>query len=601
MPSHDAEHWAADLSAYLDGELSPAERRRVDALLAESPHARRMLDELRSASQAVKSLPRATLPVEVASRQRDEIKRRGVPSPRAAAPLQTRLFLWTVRAGSMAALVAVFAVAGWQLTRGRVDGPEATKAIALRDDADSRDERTLGGTRALRVESGSRGSTPLEGALPDLKPAPTVAAAHTFEVTIVPATQAEHDDIRRQLSNFSGLVAAGELLRNQQAYLEAARVSSATPPPNSAVDGEAEGAKPAASGLRSVGYAGDGEKAPLSGDAGIVLPLQGSSVNQLELSGGNTPYVAYDLNLTPQSLDKLVHTLRLQVGTEENSASGVWLLAAADAAKKSSMPVESLAGGYGAWWAAGVAGRMGVPPESAEPAKDDAPLLGAAPATVDKDSDGPKPIAEQERKQRVVRSSPAPSAAPTPPAAGRAAAPATGARGAARGGAVGGGAVSPEKSEVEARRERIAARKEAQRQSAGRGRAAGGGRMGSDERDATGPALDAGPPPTRQLVGGASASAAEEAKDSEARSPAIPPEVIARAGRSMIDFVKGVSRETRNLLDSVTHTGWITPAEDDGSGGQTPINVRINLLPPADAGARPRIQAVPEPDRSRTP
>lgn len=49
------------LCAYLDDELSSEERARVDARLASDPAARQMLDQLRSASQAMKSLPQETV------------------------------------------------------------------------------------------------------------------------------------------------------------------------------------------------------------------------------------------------------------------------------------------------------------------------------------------------------------------------------------------------------------------------------------------------------------------------------------------------------------------------------------------------------------
>jgi hypothetical protein len=49
------------LSAYLDDELSPDERARVDARLAVDPAARQLLDQLRAASQAMHSLPHETV------------------------------------------------------------------------------------------------------------------------------------------------------------------------------------------------------------------------------------------------------------------------------------------------------------------------------------------------------------------------------------------------------------------------------------------------------------------------------------------------------------------------------------------------------------
>lgn len=49
------------LSAYLDDEVTPEERARVDERLAADPAARQLLDELRSVSRAMKELPAATL------------------------------------------------------------------------------------------------------------------------------------------------------------------------------------------------------------------------------------------------------------------------------------------------------------------------------------------------------------------------------------------------------------------------------------------------------------------------------------------------------------------------------------------------------------
>ncbi len=48
------------LSAYLDGELSPAERAQVESQLAADPQARQLVEELRALSGAVRDLPRHT-------------------------------------------------------------------------------------------------------------------------------------------------------------------------------------------------------------------------------------------------------------------------------------------------------------------------------------------------------------------------------------------------------------------------------------------------------------------------------------------------------------------------------------------------------------
>lgn len=49
------------LSAYLDGELTAAERKEIDQLLAQSPSARKLLDDLRALGDSLKSLPKQEL------------------------------------------------------------------------------------------------------------------------------------------------------------------------------------------------------------------------------------------------------------------------------------------------------------------------------------------------------------------------------------------------------------------------------------------------------------------------------------------------------------------------------------------------------------
>lgn len=63
-------------SAYLDGELTADEERRVEQLLAESGSARRLVDELRSLSAMVQSLPREKLPTDFSAEVVREARRR---------------------------------------------------------------------------------------------------------------------------------------------------------------------------------------------------------------------------------------------------------------------------------------------------------------------------------------------------------------------------------------------------------------------------------------------------------------------------------------------------------------------------------------------
>ncbi|MEX2317083.1 MAG: zf-HC2 domain-containing protein [Pirellulales bacterium] len=91
MPNFDPTREFHDelLSAYLDDELSPAERTRVDERLAVDPVARQMLEELRTVSQAVQILPHETLGEDLRSAILLRAQQVAYPTPIAqeAAPL----------------------------------------------------------------------------------------------------------------------------------------------------------------------------------------------------------------------------------------------------------------------------------------------------------------------------------------------------------------------------------------------------------------------------------------------------------------------------------------------------------------------------------
>ncbi len=73
------------LSAYIDGELTSDERRRVEAHLASSPESRRLVDELRTLSAVVGGLPRHASARDMAAEVMDQAHTR-----RAAGPLDSR-------------------------------------------------------------------------------------------------------------------------------------------------------------------------------------------------------------------------------------------------------------------------------------------------------------------------------------------------------------------------------------------------------------------------------------------------------------------------------------------------------------------------------
>src|SRR5688500_8482264 len=72
------------LTAHVDGELSPRQRRHVDRLLARSEEARYVLRRLQADSRQVIDLPRVPAPADLASSVMNAVaqaKRRPAPPP----------------------------------------------------------------------------------------------------------------------------------------------------------------------------------------------------------------------------------------------------------------------------------------------------------------------------------------------------------------------------------------------------------------------------------------------------------------------------------------------------------------------------------------
>ncbi|MCK6473063.1 MAG: hypothetical protein L6R28_15070 [Planctomycetes bacterium] len=108
MMAHDDEI----LTAYLDGELEPQERREVEARLDAQPELREQLEALRTASKAVQGLPRKKAPASILAAVHGEIARSAEGSGqviRAGEQFMpaARPSPWRTRLISVAALLAV--------------------------------------------------------------------------------------------------------------------------------------------------------------------------------------------------------------------------------------------------------------------------------------------------------------------------------------------------------------------------------------------------------------------------------------------------------------------------------------------------------------
>lgn len=104
------------LTAYLDGELSVAERANVEAWLARDPEARRVLDELRRTSAAVQGLPRERVPGDFAAGVMARLERESLLGATlrmdGAAPTASPRPAW-LRPLAMAASLLLVVTAGW--------------------------------------------------------------------------------------------------------------------------------------------------------------------------------------------------------------------------------------------------------------------------------------------------------------------------------------------------------------------------------------------------------------------------------------------------------------------------------------------------------
>lgn len=104
--------WDELLSAYFDGEATPAERAEVEAYLAASPQARGTLREFSELSTVLRGLPRATAPRHLRSATLQAAERRATTAapPPAARSLRRDLLAMLIGAASTAAIGLVLSL-----------------------------------------------------------------------------------------------------------------------------------------------------------------------------------------------------------------------------------------------------------------------------------------------------------------------------------------------------------------------------------------------------------------------------------------------------------------------------------------------------------
>ena len=114
MNAERREYLEMQLSAYLDGELTPREQAEVEAWLAADPEARRLLAELRATVDAIQSLPRARASEELLGNLRTRLERRALLDTPGPAEAVTRTpALWWGKWVAAAAVIALTVTAGY--------------------------------------------------------------------------------------------------------------------------------------------------------------------------------------------------------------------------------------------------------------------------------------------------------------------------------------------------------------------------------------------------------------------------------------------------------------------------------------------------------
>lgn len=104
----------ADLSAYLDDELSAARSREIQRVLASSEDARRQLDELREVSEQLGALPRLRAPAELASTLAAQAEQQLRAAPRAG-KRRMRIIRLGAQVTAAAAVIVAGVLVGYQI------------------------------------------------------------------------------------------------------------------------------------------------------------------------------------------------------------------------------------------------------------------------------------------------------------------------------------------------------------------------------------------------------------------------------------------------------------------------------------------------------
>ncbi len=146
---NDEHNISEELSAYLDGELSEAEARRIEQALRDDPALARELEALRAARELVRSLPTAKAPEGFAATVMDKAERLQLVAP--IPPARRWRFHWASLATAAVILIAVgigvvvtaklTLTPSWPDNLARKGGPQR-RAIAPAAEDEAKDAKT---------------------------------------------------------------------------------------------------------------------------------------------------------------------------------------------------------------------------------------------------------------------------------------------------------------------------------------------------------------------------------------------------------------------------------------------------------------------------
>ncbi|MBN2559545.1 MAG: hypothetical protein JXQ75_01255 [Phycisphaerae bacterium] len=209
------------LTAYLDDELSEAERAEVERLLAEDEGARVLLEELRQTSDLVRSLPRGHAPTNLPESVLVRLERQALlgDAPRCSSAGRTRSRL--LGGLAIAASVVIVITAGWLLFPGLSGVRQAREVVTLADkeavgDSEEGDRDEASRSMSRRLGTVGAGEARDLSASADPRVRGATATSERLQATRQAAVESVEEKEETALARAPALVAKKKLERGTE-------------------------------------------------------------------------------------------------------------------------------------------------------------------------------------------------------------------------------------------------------------------------------------------------------------------------------------------------------------------------------------------------